>query len=234
MVIALIVNPGSFKVFSQCTIPSANSSTSPPSSFDYETKADGPWNATATWTGGNKPSTTLSGKNVKITHDVYVNNSNIILESASIIYVLNGQLTLKNGNLQLLDGSGEKFLAVHSTIETSGNIQQTSNTVFCANNVILYVGDKGDASGSPLFASGSTTTSADFQNDGGYRRLDSVCMVVTHDYDNIGEDELINVCAEIGLRNPLNASNPVGQGSGNVSSSSSATSMKVYNSQFST
>jgi Secretion system C-terminal sorting domain len=216
----------------QCTRPSAKSSTVAPTSFDYETKQDGNWNTSSTWKNGSKPATDPSGKKIKISHEVVVKNSDIILKSGSVLYVTDGVLTIEKGNLKLDDGNNEKFLAVESFIDVSGNIQQKSNTVFYCKDVELNCGDKGDASGSPLFANGSSTTSADFQNDGGYRRLEDVCLTVTHDYDNIGEDELINVCAEIGIRNPLNSSNPTGQGSGNISNSSSSTSMKVYGSQF--
>lgn len=216
----------------QCNIPTAKSSTTPPSSFDYETISDGNWTSSSTWKNGSKPSTSPSGKKIKITHDVTVQNSDIILKSGAILYVYDGKLTLENGNLKLDDAKNEKFLAVESYIEVSGNVQQKNNTVFYCKNVDLQVGDEGDDNGDPLFASGGSTTSADFQNDGGYRRLEDVCLIVTHDYDNTGEDELINVCAEIGIRQPLNSSSPVGQGSGNLSNYSSATSMKIYGSQF--
>ena len=216
----------------QCTQPNAKSSTVPPATFTHETIANGEWTSPSTWKNGSVPSLQPSGRRIKITHTVHVNNGNVSLKSASILYVYGGSFTLKNGNFELLDGTGEKFLAENSTIRFSGNANQKANTVFYAKNVDLQIGDKGTSTGSPLFSTGGTTTSANFQNDGGYRRLEDVCMVVTHDYDNIGEDELINVCADIGLRNPLNESNPVGQGSGNISNYSGSTSMKVYGSQF--
>jgi hypothetical protein len=216
----------------QCTVPSAASSTVAPTSFDYETVKDGKWTSTDTWKNGNKPSTDPSGKDIKISHKVTVENSDIILKSGSVLYVTKGTFTIKKGNLKLDDANNEKFLADSSYINVSGNIQQKNNTVFYCRAVELNCGDKGDNSGTPTFASGGSTTSADFQNDGGYRRLEDVCLIVTHDYDNTGKDELINVCAEIGIRNPINSSNPTGQGSGNLSNYSSATSMKIYGSQF--
>jgi hypothetical protein len=219
-------------VHAQCTVPSAKSSTTPPTSFDFETIADGEWTSTSVWKNGNVPSKQPQGKDIKISHEVYVNNGSIQLKDGSVLYVVDGKFTIKNGNMELLDGKYEKFLAVRSKIEFSGNAQQKETTVFYCKTVELFVGDKGDASGDPVFASGGSTTSADFQNDKGYRRLEDVCLIVTHDYDNTGEDELVNVCAEIGIRNPLNSSNPVGQGSGNLNNYSSATSLKIYGSQF--
>jgi hypothetical protein len=194
-----------------CPVASPDSRCEAPSNFDFQSAQSGNWNVGSTWIGGVAPAIDIDNKRVQITHDVVVQSGNLKLLNGAIVQITNGgRLTVRNGNLEMLDGNQsttEKVLVQNGTLRTSGNVQQSgAATVFCSKSAKLEIGDE-DASNTPLvftaglFNTGSGPTSANFQNTAGFRRLEDSCLNVTASIQNTqGEDQFIGVCGEIGDR----------------------------------
>ncbi len=221
---------------SQCNPPGPDSRCNPGNSFGFETVSNGSWTSSSTWQGGNVPAVEdINGSHIKIMHDVTVTNNNIKLKSAAVLYVVGGSLILQNGNLELLDGSNEKAIFENSILRTSGNIQQKENTTICITDCIVDVGEERALVN---FVPGNFGTSANFQNDKGFRRLENVCINVTHDYQNLGEDVLIEVCMDIGDEGVTDGPAGInggydGQDSGNFQNESGdGVTMDIWDSEF--
>jgi choice-of-anchor A domain-containing protein len=239
-----------FAINDLCAIPPANTACSPPVSFDYVTMASGNWTNPAVWMGGLVPPLqAINNKSVKITHNVTIATGNLELVNNTVIYITNGgSLTVANGTLLLTDGvqtSAERFIIDNGTLRTAANVQQSgSATFFCAKSASIEVGDENPTATPTVFTAGlfnnsTSSTSADFQNTDGYRRLEDVCLNVTHDLQNTnGQDIFIDVCAEIGDRGansgPINTAGSFdGDDNGNIQvQSNSGSYMRIYNSEF--
>jgi len=155
----------------------------------------------------------ITGK-IRITGDgtLIVPNPNLILNSSNaIVYIDGPELIVNNGNLQL-PAAGAKFIMKNGVLRTYGNVQQSPGTFVCITDSEMEIGDE-EVNGQ-FQTTGNNSTSANFQNDGGYRYLKDVCFNVTHNFDLSssgtgtgvsGVDVLINVCAEIGDRGLNNA-----------------------------
>ena len=110
-------------------------------------------------------------------------------------------------------------------LRTYGNFQQTTHTVVCITGTEIEIGEE-NANG--IFnTTGNLNSAANWQNDGGYRYLNSVCVNVTQDYQLSstgtgqginGRDVIINSCFEIGDRGENHANGtPFQQKDGNDS-----------------
>jgi hypothetical protein len=232
-----------------CPVSSPDSRCEAPASFTFQSAQSGDWTAGSTWVGGVAPSIDVNNQRVRITHDVVVQSGSIKLLNGSVIQITSGgRLTIRNGNLEMLDGNQsttEKVLVQNGTLRTSGNVQQSGTaTVFCSKTAKLEIGDE-DASSTPsvftsgFFSSGNSATSANFQNTSGFRRLEDSCMNVTASIQNTaGEDQFIGVCGEIGDRGTSsgalgNAGGFDGQDSGNFDvASNTGTSTTICQSEF--
>jgi len=169
----------------------------PPNSFDYSTIQDGYWYDSNTWLNGNIPSAeNNSDEVIRISHHVVLKNDNIKLQKMTVLFMvgINSSLTINNGNLYL-EGSDSRIILSSTTLRTYGNIEQKQNTFVCLNDVELLVGEE---EAGEDFISGQTHTQANFKNDGGYRWLEFVCANVTGNYENFGEDYIINSTIDIG------------------------------------
>ena len=141
------------------------------------------------------------------TGKVTVPNGNVILKSGTaVLNIVGAEFVVNNGNLQL-DVAGSKFLMTNGKLRTFGNFQQTGNTVECITGSIVEIGD--ELAGGTFNTTGNTSSSADWQNDGGYRYLSNNCINVTHDFQLQssgtgtglnGVDIICNNCIEIGDR----------------------------------
>lgn len=148
--------------------------------FDYKTVQNGLWNAASTWQGGLVPPTTLpAAKNVRIDHEVTVNNiEGITLDAFSALYVINGKLQVTSGSFTIQMGTA---VFDNSQLVVFGNIASKDIT-------------------SKLIVKNSTVyTSGYFDNLKGTRTLRGVCLTVDKWYTNSGGiDTLENVCATSG------------------------------------
>jgi len=182
-----------------CTSIPNTSMCMPPATFDFQTVQDGSWNSADTWMDGNVPSTqNNSNQQIRISHNVYLSNDNIKLLDDAVLYVVgdNSSLTVMNGNLYL-EGSGSKAILENTVLRTSANIEQKGNTTICMTDVDLSVGEEQVGED---FVSGSSSTSANFQTDGGFTRLERVCGNITGNYSSNGDAYIINSSIDIGDR----------------------------------
>lgn len=214
--------------FAQCDIPEISEPISYPHSYQYESIASGDWQDPGTWYKGKVPPLTASNKTIKISDSVDISSGSLELIS-STLFLEDAHLVIRNGNMSLTK-KGATFIAERSVLKVSGNVSQSKSTVFFASHAELKVGDSGDSLGQPLFHPGSTT-SANFINDGGYRRLEDACVCLSGNYNNSGTDELVRVCGRIGFINPIDSLNPTGLGSGSLSNNSSGSGLSIYDSE---
>jgi len=172
---------------------------------------------------------------------VTVEDSDVLLKSSDALLVLEGvEFIVNNGNV-LLDESESRMILHETTFRVSGNFQLKEETFLCATNSLMEIGDE-EIDGN-FNEDGDDYTSANFQNDGGYRYLENVCLNVTQDYQlessgdgtasGGGLDIWKNVCAEIGDAGNTNASDEDfgdkdGDDSGNFQNSNT---MKIYDSE---
>jgi len=219
-----------------CTPPMKESGAALPTSYDIDVEASG----FVTWSslvGANPESITnkirITGKGT-----VFIANANLKLESSGAAVVIDGPtLIVNNGNIEV-NSSGARFMMNNGVLRTHGNVQQKPFSIISIENSEVEIGD--EAADGVFNTKGEASTSADFQNDGGYRYLNNVCMNVTHDYQLQstgsgtglnGVDVLINVCVEIGDRG-LHHATPTdfgvadGDDSGNFQNSNR---MYIYN-----
>jgi uncharacterized repeat protein (TIGR01451 family) len=192
--------------------PAPHALCTPPLTFDVSVVATGT-NDWQTLTGVSPDNVT---QKIKITGSgtVIVPNTDLLLKSANAVIYLDGPtLIVNNGNLQLTT-TGSRFIMNGGKLQTFGNFQQTIETVVCITGTKVEVGEE-EADG--LFnTTGNTKSAANWQNDGGYRYLNSVCVNVTQDYQLQstgngqginGLDVIIDCCFEIGDRG-LNHATP--------------------------
>lgn len=194
-----------FAVGQNCDPPAKHSGASAPSSYDIDVVANG----VHTWSSliGSGQLHTTQKIRISGTGTVIIQNSNLQLESSNAAVVLDGvELILNNGDIQLPE-SGARFIMNNGILRTYGNFQQSPGTIVVIENSVVEIGD--ELVGGLFNTTDNESTSANFQNDGGYRYLNNVCINVTHDYQLqstgsgsglSGVDVLINVCLEVGDR----------------------------------
>ncbi|NJN33162.1 MAG: hypothetical protein HC817_01830 [Saprospiraceae bacterium] len=188
-----------------CMPPAPHALCTPPSTFDVSVVATG----THDWQALTGVSPDNVTKRIRITGSgkVVVPNTDLLLTSANAVIYLDGPtLVVNNGNLQLTT-TGSRFIMNGGKLQTFGNFQQTSETVVCLTGTKVEIGEE-QADG--LFnTTGNNNSAANWQNDGGYRYLNGVCVNVTQDYQLQstgngqginGLDVIINCCFEIGDR----------------------------------
>lgn len=185
-------------------VPSPASECTPPALWDFDKTINGQvdWNSL----GLGSPENVTSRIRLQGTGTVIIENNNLILKSSNaILYVSGVELIVKNGNIQL-ESSGSRFLMEEGVLRTSGNFQQKPFTIVCIEGSIVDIGEE---EAGVDFVPGVKSTSADFQNDGGYRYISNVCMNVTHDVQLQstgsgsglnGVDIWVNSCVEVGDR----------------------------------
>lgn len=228
------------------TPPDPGTQCDPPAMFDHDVVAVG----TVNWTTllpAVSPNNVTQKVRITGTGTVNVENSDLLLKAAGAVLVVDGlTLQVRNGNFKL-ETAGARAIFTDAVLRVSGNTSVTGSiavmpqTSLCMTNCEVEIGDE-EANG--YFSSGGNSTSADFQNEGGYRYLESVCLNITHDLQlssngngtaaGGGLDVFINVVAEIGDRGPTHASASAfgvfeGDDSGNLSNSNR---MEMYNSAF--
>ena len=137
------------------TVPIAAVICSEPTTYNYQTIANGAWNATSTWQGGNVP--TGSNQNILITHNItYSGNlqpasgTTLVIKSGATLSV-SQNLELKSSNTKLivkdaflnvgqnfiLDSSGSSICAINSCFDITENLELiTSNNVYLENTGI--------------------------------------------------------------------------------------------------
>ncbi len=199
---------------SVCTPPAAAPECTPPTTWDVDVTATGTVDFQSL-TGVN-PNNVTQKIRIRGTGTVIVNNSDLLLKSSgAVVYVEGAGLYTNNGNLKT-EAAGARFLMVNGTLRTSANFQQSPNSVVCITNSTVDIGEEQIG----VNFTPNLSTSADFQNDGGYRYLNTVCMNVTHDFQLQstgsgtglnGVDVIINSCIEIGDRG-LNHATPTAFG----------------------
>jgi len=185
-----------FILFSISTLFANNTMCTPPDSFDYETVQDGDWNDSNTWAEGMIPNAENNANQlIKISHNVSLTNGNVKLDNSAILYVSgeDSSLAIMNGNLYI-DGTDSKAIFLDTVISIAANVEQKVNTFVCMNNIELSVGQ--EEAGESF--TGATSTSANFKNDGGYRSLENICANITGNYNNLGEDHIIDSSIDIG------------------------------------
>ncbi|MEK7831964.1 MAG: SdrD B-like domain-containing protein, partial [Acidobacteriota bacterium] len=206
-----------------CTPPAAAPECTPPTTWNVDKVVTG----TQDWQSLTGVSADNVTNKIRLTGSgtVIVNNKDLLLKSSGAVVFVNGPtLIVNNGNLKT-EVAGARFIMTNGTLRTYGNFQQSPNSVVCITNSTVDIGEE---QAGVNFTS-QTSTSADFQNDGGYRYLNTVCMNVTHDFQLQstgsgtglnGVDVIINSCIEIGDRGlnhatPTSFGNSDGDDSGN-------------------
>ena len=147
---------------SACVIPAPNVGCTPPATFDQSRVVTGD----VTWASLGLGSADNVTQTIRITGTgkVRVESINLILKSSNaVIYIDGVELIVENGNLQM-DASGSRFLMTNGILRTSGNYQQTTNTITCITSSTVDIGEE---IAGVQFAPGNVGTSANFQNDGG-------------------------------------------------------------------
>ncbi len=147
---------------------------------NYRTIADGLWSDEATWLGGNIPTANnINSKTVSIEHNVVLQNSNIVLKNNSTLWLTTASLKLENGDFVLEKGRAEFLGATYESTGTSKFLINHTQGVLTMSDCVVNVG-------------------ANFENNGGKRTLDHVCLNVGGSLLNSGLDSLMNSCAIIG------------------------------------
>ncbi len=164
-------------LFSQCTPPLPNAACTPPTSWDVNVVANGnvDWQALTGVIADNI--------NVKIritgSGTVTVNNKNVLLKSSGAVLFIDGPTLVINNGCLVLTVPGSKYIQIGGTLQCAGHVEQVSNTVFCMTGVTIEIGQE---KAGRKYALGSTTTSAAFLNDGGYRYLENNCLNITSSF----------------------------------------------------
>ena len=157
-----------------CTPPSPNSICTPPTSWNVDVVATGSvdWQ---TLTGVS--SENVTGKiRISGTGTVIVRNKNLTLNSANAVVFIEGATLIVDNGCLTLPVAGGRYIQNCGGLRVTGGFHQTPNTGVCISNTSVDIGQE---KAGPKFTTGSTFTSAHFQNDGGYRYLDNNCMNIT-------------------------------------------------------
>ncbi len=209
--------------YAQCSDPAPESVCTPPSSFDKDVVASG----TVTWSSLGLGSSDNVTSKIRIsgTGTVRVPSGDLLLKSSNAVVFIDGPtLVLENGNLQL-DNSGSTYIQHGGALQTYGNFQQTTNSYICIIGTQIEIGE--EMAGTNFTS--ESYTSANWQNDGGYRYLKNDCINVTQDFQlqstgsgtgTSGVDVIIECCIEIGdagqnHATPTDFGNSDGDDSGN-------------------
>lgn len=146
-------------------------------SATYTTAAAGNWMSSSTWVGGNIPDPEdLNGNTIVIGHDVTIQNKNLKLNNGATVTITGVDFTANGGNI-IVETGVFTFSGGTLTVASGWSIQQTtSNGHVYISNATVNVGQN-------------------FQNAGGIRVLNGICLDVAENYQNDGgTDTLINVC----------------------------------------
>ena len=194
-----------FTLNAQTSCPAPNAACTPPTSWDKDVVVSGNTTWSALGLGDNENVTTKI--RITGTGKVVVPNGNLLLKSSTAVIFVDGvELVVNAGNLGL-DNTGSRFLMNNGTLRTFGNFQQTSGTVICITGSTIEIGD--ELAGGTFNTTGNPSSSANWQNDGGYRYLLNNCINVTHDFQLqssgsgtgiSGVDVICQCCIEIGDR----------------------------------
>ncbi len=224
-----------------CTEPTPATQCTPPATFNYSVVANGTvnWSSLLPAVTPNNFTTTVR---ITGTGKVIIQNSDFLMKSSSaVLYVDGPELVVNNGNFSL-ETAGARAIFKNSDLRTSGNFINKAQSFFCMTDGTLEVGDEN--AGGVFNTTGNNHTSANFQNDGGYRYLKNLCFNVTHDLQlsssgngtssGGGLDVFINVCGEIGdaganHASPASFGSKDGNDSGNFQNNKL---MKIFNSKF--
>jgi len=191
--------------FSVCVPPPIDPGALAPTSYDIDVEAVG----TISWSSlvGKDPEKITNKIRITGNGTVIIPNSNLKLEGSDAAVVIEGAtLLIENGDIQI-ESSGAKFIMNNGVLRTHGNVQQKPNSILAITDSEVEIGD--EVANGIFTNDGNSGTSANFQNDGGYRYLNNVCLNITHDYQLestgsgiglSGVDVLINVCMEVGDR----------------------------------
>lgn len=161
----------------QCASLNPHSTCTPPSTWDKDVVATGnvDWQTLTGVAADN-----VTGKiRISGTGTVTINNSNLKLNSASAVVYLNGPtLIVNNGNIQIVT-SGARYIQTGGSLFTYGNFEQSTNTSVCITNAVVNIGEEQSGRN---FVNTASSTSANMQNNGGYRFLENSCINITHDF----------------------------------------------------
>lgn len=189
------------EISAQCSDPSPESVCTPPSSWDSDVVATG----TVTWSSLSLGSADNVTSKIRIsgTGTVRITSGDLLLKSSNAVVFIDGPtLVLENGNIQL-DNSGSTYLQHGGALQTYGNFQQTTDSYICIIGTQIEIGE--EAAGTNFTT--ESYTSANWQNDGGYRYLKNDCINVTQDFQlqstgsgtgTSGVDVILDCCIEIG------------------------------------
>jgi hypothetical protein len=193
----------------QCAAIAPHSTCTPPAGWDKNLVANG----NVDWQSLTGVSADNVTNKIRIsgTGTVTINNMSLKLTSASAVVFIDGpELIINNGNVEI-EASGARYIQNGGALFTQGNFNQKSNTSVCISNALVNIGEEQSGRN---FVSGASSTSANFQNDGGYRYLDNSFINVTHDYllnssgsgsGTSGVDVIKSCCIEVGDSGSNNA-----------------------------
>ena len=162
-----------------CNDPDCNILPTAAETATYRTISDGIWEAASTWLGGNVPPIgDINGQTISIEHDVTVPSGNISLGNNTKLWVINGSLSLTDGDFSIISSVANFANAALVTasgrkVDLTGNKPRLNMT-----NTSVNIG-------------------GDFLNLSGIRKLENVCLTVGGKYENGKTDSLINVCATV-------------------------------------
>ena len=106
---------------------------------DYITVANGAWNSNGTWKNGNKPPFSISGKEVRITHDVTVASNNVTIDNAAHLSVDGGSLILLGDQLDITVRNGTLNVSNGATAVVGDDLKMnntTSKVIVASNGTI--------------------------------------------------------------------------------------------------
>jgi hypothetical protein len=184
-----------------CTPPAVDAICTPPVSYNVNVVSTGI--KTFQSLTGISPSNITNKIKITGSGTVVVNGQDLALMSSNAVLHIEGPTLVVLGNFKL-ESPGARFIMVGGALRTSHNIQQTANTGICISTASVEVGE--EEAGSDFYSQ-ANFTSADFQNDGGYRYLNNVCLNVTQNFQlqssgtgtgTNGVDLILNSCIEIG------------------------------------
>ena len=184
-----------------CTPPAVDAICTPPVSYNVNVVSTGI--KTFQSLTGISPSNITNKIKITGSGTVVVNGQDLALMSSNAVLHIEGPTLVVLGNFKL-ESPGARFIMAGGALRTSHNIQQTANTGICISTASVEVGE--EEAGSDFYSQ-ANFTSADFQNDGGYRYLNNVCLNVTQNFQlqssgtgtgTNGVDLILNSCIEIG------------------------------------
>ena len=149
-----------------------------PTTADYRTISDGPWNVGSTWQGGSIPPTSNIRDIISIEHNVAMTTGSISMGNNGGLYVTNGSLQISSGGISL--GKSDVYIE-NSTFTTA-----TGNNIYLDHPQALF-----------WVLDGSVTAGQDLWNNKGTISMENVCLTVGRDYISSRADDFLNVCATI-------------------------------------